>query len=83
MNFSQISEYVDSKLETMELDQRVLLFKEVLDCPIDVTFKKYHYLNQEWDELRMKDFMSITQHWLSVKQYDMLYKHFKSLTNLS
>jgi len=79
MNFTQISDYVDSRLSTMELDQKVLLFKEVLKCPVDVTFNKYTYLGQEWTEVRMKDFMSITQHWLSVKQYDMLYEHFKKL----
>ena len=80
MRFTQVSEYVDSILENMSLDQKVILFKEVLNCPVDLKYDKYFYLGQEWDHLRMKDFMRITQHWLSVNQYDVLYKHFKNLT---
>lgn len=79
MGFEQISEYVDVKLSTFNLDQKVLLFRDVLGYPVDFSLNKYFYLGQEWTDLRMKDFLSITQHWLSVKEYDKLYEHLKKL----
>lgn len=78
MSFMLMSEYVDARLKNMALDQKILLFKELLKYPINVKCDKFTYLNEEWEEFRMKDFMNIAQNWLSVSEYEILYKHFNS-----
>jgi hypothetical protein len=78
MDFNKLTEYVDSILTKIPLQEKVNLFKTLFNYPVDYKDGKYYYGNNEWDEFRMSDFLTINQHWLSVPEYDKIHKH---LTN--
>lgn len=80
MEFLQICKYVDERLNLMSLEQKVILFRDILKFPIDSTYSKFKYCGMSWDETQMNDFLQISQHWLSVPQYDKLYKYFMNLS---
>lgn len=77
MQFSEISKKVDDKLKTISLEEKINVFNEVLKFPISYKDGVYVYLGENCDEVKMRDFIEISQHWLSVKEYDKLHQHFK------
>jgi hypothetical protein len=80
MEFLHLCEYVDGRLNLMSLEQKVILFRDVLGFPIDLTYNKYKYYDTIWDETRMNDFMRISEHWLTVNEYDKLNYYFMNLS---
>lgn len=80
MEFLHLCKYVDERLNLMSVHQKVILFRDVLNYPIDSSYSNFKYCGMVWDETRMSDFLQITQHWLSVPQYDKLYKFFMNLS---
>ena len=79
MDFNSVTEFVNTKLKELTLGDRVLLFKTLFNYPIDFKDSKYYYSNNEWDEVRMSDFLKINEHWLNVPEFDRLMVHFKKL----
>jgi hypothetical protein len=77
MDFNKLTEFVDDSLNKMPLTEKVNLFKTLFNYPIDYNEEKYYYGGNEWDEFRMSDFITINQNWLSVPDYDKIFKHLK------
>lgn len=80
MEFIKMCQYVDDRLNLLSLEQRITIFHDILNCPVKYTFCKYYYQDQEWDEFKMKDFLAINQHWLTVRDYDKLYHYFSDVS---
>lgn len=80
MEFSKICEFVDKNLNLLSLEKKITIFHDILKCPVKYTYCKYYYYDQEWDETKMKDFLAINQHWLTVRDYDKLYNYFSDVS---
>jgi hypothetical protein len=76
MEFSKVCELVNARLKEMSLCERVLLFKNLFKYPIDCKDGVYSYGAHEWDETRMRDFLEINTHWLSVNEFDRIHLFF-------
>jgi hypothetical protein len=77
MEFEKVTTAVKKKLDEMSLSQKVLLFKQLFNFPIDYKDNVYYYGTHEWDENRMKDFLTINTHWMSVREFDRMYHYFE------
>jgi hypothetical protein len=76
MEFSKVTKEVNEKLKSMSLEDRVSLFKNLFNYPIDYKDGVYSYGAHEWDETRMSDFLEVNMHWMSVKEFDYIHYHF-------
>jgi hypothetical protein len=76
MEFSTICKVVNEHMDQLSLSGKVKIFKDVFNYPIDFKEDKYYYSSFEWDEQRMKDFISINIHWLNVGEFEKLYYFF-------
>lgn len=65
MTFSEMTNFVDKELDAMSLQDKSELFNNVLYFPT----------KQFTEEQELKDYLAIVQNWLSVKDYEKLYKH--------
>ena len=77
MEFEKVTAVVNKKLNEMPLSEKVLLLKQLFNFPIDYKEGVYYYGVHEWDENRMKDFLTINMHWMSVREFDRIYHHFE------
>lgn len=73
MEFSKITQYVDDELNKMSVKEKLFLFKELFEYPLDFKNEIYYYGHHEWDEYRMNDFLSINQNWLKLSEYEKIY----------
>jgi len=76
MELSALCKFVDEKLDALTLSEQVDLYKDIFRYPISHQDGKYFYSSYEWDETRMKDFLTINKHWLNPNEYNRLYVHF-------
>lgn len=84
MEFFKICKVVNEHLNKLLLSEQVKIFKDIFNYPIDFKDNKYYYGNFEWDETRMKDFISINKHWMNVGEFERLYYYFtKEVPNQS
>jgi hypothetical protein len=77
MEFDKVTTAVKKKLSEMSLIDKVLLFKQLFNFPIDYKDGVFEYGSHEWDENRMKNFMEINMHWMTVREFDKMYYHFE------
>lgn len=73
MEISKLTQFVDEELNKLTTEQKVLLFKELFDYPLAFKEGIYYYGHHQWDETRMKDFLSISQHWMTIQEYDKVF----------
>jgi hypothetical protein len=73
MQISKLTQVVDEKLNKMSVKEKLFLFKELFQYPLDFKDEIYYYGHHEWDELKMSDFLSISQNWLTIPEYEKLY----------
>jgi predicted metallopeptidase len=76
MDFEKVFGIVDKQLEMLSLTEKVKLLNEVLNIPVTVDNGKFYHMDREYDENRMKDFIAITQHWFTLKEYEKLKEYF-------
>jgi hypothetical protein len=81
MDFSTVTKVVNEQLNNMSLPERVVLFRDIFKFPIDYKNGLYFYVHQEWEEVRMSDYLKIYQNWLDVHQFDRLYDYFEKLSD--
>lgn len=76
MEFTKVTAEVNKKLKEMSTIEKVLLFKLLFNYPIDYKDNTFTYGTHEWEETRMKDFLEINMHWMSVREFDRMHHHF-------
>lgn len=76
MEFEKVTAAVNKKLSEMSTQDKVLLLKKLFNFPIDYKDGVYSYGTHEWDENRMKDFLTINTHWMTVREFDRIYDYF-------
>lgn len=76
MEFQKVTAAVNKKLNEMTTSEKVILLKTLFNFPIDYKDDVFYYGVHEWDENRMKDFLTINTHWMSVREFDRIYDYF-------
>jgi hypothetical protein len=77
MEIYKTCEIVIKVVENMTTAEKVLLFKDIFNYPINTEDGRYYYSAFEWEETRMKDFLKINLTWMKITEFERLYDHFK------
>ena len=78
MKFLYVVEEVKTQIEAYSLQQKISLFKEVLNYPIDFRDGVFYVFGSPYDEDRMRDYLKIREHWMSMKEFDKLFMYFEN-----
>jgi hypothetical protein len=79
MDVLQVIEYVKNQLSNLFLEEKINIFKEVLNYPISVRDGVFYVYDKVYDRLRMNDYMQIQEHWMSMQNFDKLFNYFQNL----
>lgn len=83
MKFTEVCSFVKDRLENMSLIERVIIFNKLFKSPVSYKDGIFFYNDEESNETRISDYLSIKQHWMSVGEFDTLYIHFKNEESLA
>lgn len=76
MEFFKVCGYVKEHLKQMSVEDKTLLFKDLMRSPINYVDGAYYYTGRESTKTIVSDYLQIREHWLSMSEYNRLYKHF-------
>lgn len=79
MRFLQVVDSVKNQLSAFPLQEKAQIFKEVLNCPITITDGVFYVSSKLYSENRMKDYLSIREHWMNMHEFDRLFNYFENL----
>jgi hypothetical protein len=79
MDILQVIEYVKNELKLLSLEDKINLFKEVLNYPISNRDGIFYVYDKVYDRVRMNDYIQIQENWISIQNFDKLCLHFQNL----
>jgi hypothetical protein len=79
MRFLQVVDSVKNQLSAYSLQEKAQIFKDVLHCPITITDGIFYVSSKLYPEHRMKDYLSIREHWMNMHEFDRLFNYFENL----
>ena len=79
MRFLQVVDEVKNQLSAISIQEKAQLFKEVLNCPINYSDGVFYVSSKQYTESRMRDYLSIREHWMNMHEFDRLFNYFENL----
>lgn len=79
MDILKVVDYVNTELSTLFLEEKINIFKEVLNYPISIRDGVFYVYDKAYDRTRMMDYMRIQENWISMQDFDKLHDYFQNL----
>jgi len=79
MRFLQIVDSVKTQLNSYSVQEKVEIFKEVFNYPINYSDGVFYFSGNEYTEHRMSDYLSIRIHWMNMHDFNILFNYFENL----
>ena len=76
MDFLHVIDSVKKSLNTLSIQEKTKLFKDVLNYPIDYIDGIFYVSSKEYSQDRIKDYLSIREYWMNLQEFNKLYYYF-------
>jgi hypothetical protein len=74
----QICNHVNEKLNKLSLEERIKIFKDLLNYPVDYIDEVYYHNGSISDKEIVSSYLQIRQHWMRMQEFDKLFEYFKN-----
>ena len=78
MEFLQVVKKVKEYLSKLSLQEKAILFNTLFQSPIEYKDGAFYLSNKEYSLGRTSDYFVIREHWMSMNEFDKLYKYIEN-----